>query len=66
MYKPTMCLINKEGEMLEILQSEYVIAEEDKDKLFIVPLEGYYEVFNVCGFKYAKYNFKTKSWQGFY
>ena len=66
MYKPTMCLINDKGELLEILQSEYVVSEEDKDKKFIVPLKGYYEVFNVCGFNYAKYSFKTKSWQGFY
>ena len=59
-------LVNEKGELLEILQEPREIAEGYKDKLFIVPLEGYYEVFNAQGYPCAKYDFKSKFWKGFY
>ena len=57
-------LVNGKGEILEILQEPREISEEDKDKLFIVPLEGYYEVFNEQRYDKAKWDFKLKQWVG--
>jgi len=57
-------LVNGKGELLEILQEPIKISEEDKDKLFIVPLDGYYEIFNEQRYPQARWDFKLKTWTG--
>ena len=55
-------LINGKGELLEILQE----LRDPQEGEHIVPLDGYYEVFNVQGFKSAKYDFESQSWKGYH
>jgi len=55
-------LINEKGELLEILQD----LKEPQEGEYIVPIEGYYEVFNIQGFKYAKYDFEAQLWEGYH
>lgn len=53
-------IINEMGEILEIDPKE---INEDS---ILVPLDGYYEVFNVQKFPYAKWDFELKKWVGFH
>lgn len=53
-------LINQNGELLEILQN---IIKPEKGQ-FIVTLDGYYDVFNVQGYKKAKWDFDLNKWVG--
>ena len=54
------CFVNKEGRMIEIPQEE----REPFEGEIKVPLEGYYEVFNVQRYLAARYDFPTKAWVG--
>lgn len=53
-----LVLINKEGQLLEI---DPKTIESDS---ILVPLEGYYEVFNEQRYDKAKWDFKLKHWVG--
>lgn len=54
------CLVNTNGELLEILQEE----KEPLDGQFTVPLEGFYEVLNVEHYNQAVWDFEFKKWKG--
>lgn len=54
-------LINNKGELLEILQEE----REPLEGQVIVPLLGYYEVFNIEHYDAAVWDFKLEKWIGF-
>lgn len=54
------CLVNDKGEYLEILYLE----KEPKAGEHIVPLDGYYEVFNVEHYNTAVWDFEIKKWKG--
>lgn len=60
MNKQIMVTINGKGELLWI--DPPVVEVSD----ILVPLEGYYEVFNDQGYPCAKYNLNTKTWEGFH
>lgn len=53
-------LVNDKGEFLEILQEE----KEPLEGQHIVPLDGYYEVFNLEHYNTAVWDFKLKKWKG--
>jgi len=53
-------LIDNNGELLEILQTE----KEPQEGESIVLLEGYYEIFNEQRYKQAKWNFDLNKWVG--
>lgn len=54
------CIVNKQGEMLEILQNDREIQHDE----ITVSLVGYYEVFNAQRYNKAIYDFDLKSWVG--
>lgn len=54
------CLVNEKGELLEILYEE----KELLDGQHVVPLEGYYEVFNTQLYSQAVWDFELKKWKG--
>lgn len=54
------CLVNNKGELLEILQEE----KEPLEGQAIVPLLGYYEVFNVEHYNTTVWDFELKRWKG--
>lgn len=54
------CLVNENGELLEILQEE----REPQTREHIVPLDGYYEVFNTQLYSQAVWDFTEKKWKG--
>lgn len=54
------CIINDKGELLEILQEE----REPVTGEHIVPLDGYYEVFNVEHYNTAVWDFTENKWKG--
>ena len=53
-----LVLINEEGQLLEI---DPKTIESDS---ILVPLEGYYEVFNEQRYDKSKWDFKLKQWVG--
>lgn len=54
------CLVNNKGEYLGVLQKE----KEPLEGQHLVPLEGYYEVFNAQLYSQAVWSFKLKKWVG--
>lgn len=54
------CIVNEQGELLEILQEE----REPQTGEHIVPLDGYYEVFNVQHYSQAVWDFTENKWKG--
>lgn len=54
------CLVNDKGEYLEILYEEKEPLENQR----IVPLEGYYDVFNVDNYSQAVWDFELNKWIG--
>lgn len=53
-------LVNEKGEYLDIFQEE----KELLDGQHVVPLEGYYEVFNAQLYSQAVWDFKLNKWKG--
>ena len=53
-----MCKVDEEGKLLEIDPKH--TTEDD----ILVPLDGYYEVFNEQGYLDARYDFDIKDWVG--
>lgn len=54
------CLVNSNGEYLEILYEE----KEPLEGHSIVPLEGYYDVFNTQLYSQAVWDLKENKWKG--
>lgn len=54
------CLISNKGELLEILQA----SREPLEGQQIVPLDGYYELFNLEHYNTAVWDFELKKWKG--
>lgn len=55
-----MCIVNTNGELLEILQSD----REAQEGEFKLPLDGYYEVFNIQRYSQAVWDFTENKWKG--
>lgn len=54
------CLVNSDGELLEILQIDRKITDGE----FKVPLSNYYEILNIERYPKTIWDFKLKTWIG--
>lgn len=56
------CIVNEQGELIEILQIEQ--KKEPEENQFLVTLSNYYEILNKERYLSAVWNFKQEKWIG--